>query len=202
MSDIKQKEKQPPNDLFNEYQHLAPTTLQRLLGHPHNVAKSISLDYEDLLQDAYAGLWNACNNYDENKASFRTHAINHIRWAVMKSLNGSRSIKYNIGTRGEQPDYTYVSLNSPMQIDNDEGHMQANELISDDYDINQDIYNRLVVEELLSRLSDRDRKIMKMTAEGVYGKHIAEKIGISRQMVSLILKNIREQAREIKESVY
>src|SRR5699024_5859000 len=82
----KAKELELARELYDKHTHLIERTLYALLGQPHSVAHSKSMEYEDLLQYARMGLWEACISYDSSKSQFETYTINHIRWSVQMGL--------------------------------------------------------------------------------------------------------------------
>lgn len=52
-----------------------------------------SIDFEDLVQEAYIGLWNACTKFDETKGfEFSTYAVPYIRGTILRFLRDTESI--------------------------------------------------------------------------------------------------------------
>lgn len=74
-------------ELIKEYQGLVASYAGRL-------AKWSGLELSDLMQEGALGFVKAIKTYDPEKASFTTHATNHIKWAMHGAIyeNGS-SIK-------------------------------------------------------------------------------------------------------------
>lgn len=190
-----------PITLYNKYQHLVKNTLYRLLGQPHQVALSNRLEIQDLIQYGNMGLWRACTTYDKKQSSFKSHAINHIRWSIMNGLNRSGLIKYDVNNMpSDDNKFDLISFDSPI-TNNSDDDLNYYDITPDSYDINKDTYNRLLLNEILPKLSERERKIVVLKSQDKTDREIAEQFGVTPQAINKTIKNIQKRFQNIKEEV-
>lgn len=190
-----------PITLYNKYQHLVKNTLYRLLGQPHQVALSNRLEIQDLIQYGNMGLWRACTTYDKKQSSFESHAINHIRWSIMNGLNRSGLIKYDVNNMpSDDNKFDLISFDSPI-TNNSDDDLNYYDITPDSYDINKDTYNRLLLNEILPKLSERERKIVVLKSQDKTDREIAEQFGVTPQAINKTIKNIQKRFQNIKEEV-
>ena len=71
------------------------------------------------------------------------------------------------------------------------------EYISTERKFEQDVYNKILVERIFGLLTEREIQIAELIMEGYIEQEMAENLGISRQRVNYIKKNIREKAKRI-----
>lgn len=185
--------KYTPQELFDKNKHLAGVTLFRLLRRPHDVAKSYSLDYEDLLQYAYEGLWKACVTYNPELSSFYTYAISCIRWSTLDGLNREAKLfKYDVNNMPQKEDkYKLVGL---------DGADDKKEVMSDSISLDRnnsttenEALNRVLTQSLISNLSEREKEIIKLRAQDVTEKDIAKKFGVTQQAINKTIQRIRKR---------
>lgn len=191
--------------LFSQYQHLAPATLYRLFGQPHNVAQSKSMEYDDLLQYAHEGLWKACVSYDGKRSNFETYAINNIRWAVLDGANRESSIfRFNPNNKPNDEDvYNLIGYDSPIETNSDSNSsLTVSETVASEEDTEKTCLHRIHIKELLKKLDSRENEILIHKAKDLKNKDIAEKLNLSPQAISKILINIRKKMTKMKEEMY
>lgn len=193
-------------ELFNKNEHLAELTLYRLLGQPHNVARSKSMEYNDLLQCAYEGLWRACITYDENQSNFETYAINHIRWSLKDGTNREDLIKYNVNNPPDKEDrFILVGYDTPVLNVSDSGDepLTHSEVVADiNIDIEQSVIEKSVSDRLLAKLNERERQIVLHKADGRTDKEISELFNVTQQAINRTLHNIRDKMNNEKEEIF
>lgn len=184
--------------LFVDYQHLAPTTLYRMLGQPYNVAKSKGLDYDDLLQYAHEGLWQACVTYNEKYSNFETHSINRIRWAVKNGLNReSNTFKFDVNNMPSKEEmYNLVGYDSPLK--NDEEGLTVSETISVGFDLENEATGNFTVNEVLNTLNNREKTIVLYKLDGHTDGYIANKFNTAPQSINRTLRNIKNKIKKYK----
>lgn len=186
-----------PRKLFDEYKHLAPTTLKKTLYNPHELAKKYTIEYDDLLQYAYTGLWTACVNYNNTKSSFQTFAINNIRWSVLSGLNRECSlIKYDVNNPPSDED-TYQVISIDATIEQEDGNeIDRHETIPDDENIEEKAINKLISDELLQTLTDREKKIIHMKFLDMTETEIADQLNVTKQAINKAYHNIQKKVRK------
>lgn len=186
-----------PQKLFEQYHHLAPATLYKLLGQPHNVARSKSLEYDDLLQYAQLGLWQACLKHNKEESSFESYAINHIRWSVKDGLNrDSSTFKFNpnnVPDKEEQ--YNLVGIDTPPG-DTD---TPLSELIESDFNTEGQVINDLSSKELLNLLNEREVEMIELKSQDHTNIEIAHYFNVSPQAVGRTIRNIHKKLEDYRE---
>lgn len=181
------------NQLFHEHQHLAETTLYKTLGQPHNIARSKGIDFEDLLQVAYIGLWNACLDYDETKSNFQTYAINHINWSVKPALNNDFNYFKYPSNKTPKEEYHLESFDAAIHDLEDTRTLHDKVADNESDSIESEAVLNLAIEEYSKYLSERQQEIVKLKAKGWMEVDIARHIGISKQAVDQNMKSIRKK---------
>lgn len=199
--DNEQHQEYSPNKLFITYQHLAPNTLYRMLGQPYSVARSKSMEYNDLLQYANEGLWKACITYDSEQSSFESHAINHIRWSIKDGLNREGSlIKYNINNLpNEEDQYNLVGYDNPISESEGEDYILFSDITPNNCNVEKDVFNKIASDELLQLLSKREKEIIKLKSEDKTDKEIAKMYGVTYQAINSALSRIKRKLSHKKE---
>lgn len=192
-----------PHKLFNEHKHLATATLYKMLGQPHNVARSKSLEYDDLLQYSRLGLWQACLKYDKQNSSFQSFAINHMRWSIQNGLNRNSNIfKINPNNTPDEKDvFKIIDMDSSPHGDSG-SDMLLSEMISSDEDIEKKTLDKFIALDLLSDLSKREKEIILLKSKDNNDAEVAKLLGLSRQYVNRRVKNIHNKMKSRKEELY
>lgn len=160
--------------LFQENLKLAPFLLCRYYP-------KFSKD-EDLLQEAYIGLWKSCLTYDDSKgAKFSTYASRVI----------CNQIGMELRKRNRVP--SRLSLDVPIsELSNEgDGCSTFGEIIEDEKLLmeNQGIDLR----DFISHLDERESSIIKNLLSGLNQKETSWILGISQPYCSKILKGVRKK---------
>lgn len=71
--------------LIKEYQGLIAKIAAKF-------AKWCGLEHSDLIQEGTLGLIKAVETFKPEKAAFTTHAVNHIKWAILDAINENGSL--------------------------------------------------------------------------------------------------------------
>lgn len=170
--------------LWNEYHsdYAKEQVILNNVGMVGIVLKSLNLNPldEDLFQIGMVGLVKTINTFKHDKAvKFTTYATPIIRNEILMSLRKKRIIPA-------------FSLDEDYQLDNGDSIPYAymipasnrfEELSDSKFDL--DIF--------LNKLSDREKKIAILFADGKTQKKIEQIIGVSQSYVSRILKGIRKK---------
>jgi RNA polymerase sigma factor (sigma-70 family) len=180
-------------DLYHEYEHYATETLYRMYENPNNIAKSHRIEFEDMLQFAKIGLYNACLSYDPSKAKFSTYAINTIKYAVKTSLNReTRIFKYNMNKAATERD-KYQLLSCDENIKGTEGDLTLHDLIGNGYVLEDDAANREYVRYIEDNIEPDILEMIKMKSKNVSLSKIGEKFGLSGERIRQKIVSVRKQ---------
>ncbi|MFS1518646.1 sigma-70 family RNA polymerase sigma factor [Bacillus sp. SCS-151] len=178
--------------LFTENKHIAIQTLFKMFGNnPKGIAKKNGLDYDDLVQFAYTGLWKGCISYDENKTKFITHAINNIRWNVLTRLRYESNIVSNKNQPlSEENTVKYYYLDKP--VDGEEGGT-CHDIVGFNDNIEEKVSSRIYSIKILSYLTDKQKKAVHFKAQGYDNAKIGEMMGTTRENVRVLLLRAKER---------
>lgn len=139
-------------------------------------------DYEDLLQEGRLALYQAAEKYDPAKGKFSSFAARYIRNGIQRILRSENREKRRC------PGAT-VSLNEAVGAP--DRPTELLNLIPDERgDLEAEAMSRLMLDEIIPRLESRELKILVMRTQGYGYRDIAAAIGVSRQRVQQLLRNI------------
>lgn len=190
--------KQSPHELFDEHKHLPTVTLYKMLGQPHNVARSKQLEYSDLLQYANLGLWKACLNYDSKMSKFKSYAVNNMRWEIKNGLNRDSNIfKLNPNDKPDDEDiYNLVGFDNQI---NASTHLTFEEIVESNHSVEKEIMDKLATENLLLLLSNREAEILLLKSKDKTNVEIAEKFDVTPQAIGNTIRKIQKKLKGYKE---
>lgn len=140
------------------------------------------LSYDDLAAEGYLALWKAYLTFDPTKkASWGTYAYRIINNQILMLLRNNR------------PKVTCVSLYHPIEgLDGDEGELI--DILPDKKDLEEEY--RVLIDEVMTLLSDRERRIVKAVAAGYKQTEIARSENRSQSYISKTLTAIRAKANK------
>lgn len=134
---------------------------------------------EDMIQEAYIGLWRACTTFVEGKARFSTYAGVCIRNAILMEF---RRRSYWVGD---------VSLDAPLPgLD---GLTLADTIEDPKSGTDPYIYD---LEKYLKDLNDRDRRLIELRRSGLTQKEVAAEMGVCQAYVCRLEKQIYNKYKE------
>lgn len=159
-----------PEELYLENEALAPYFL--------NLLYPSCRGDEDMLQEAYIGLWKACKTYDESMdIKFSSYAQACIRTEL-------HNIWRTLYRDKRQPDQPVASLNA--KIGEDEDDELINLVKGYEIDICEDF------EAFLKTLTSKQRQIVKLRIEcGSSYESIGAIYGVSKQSICKEMSKIR-----------
>ena len=164
-----------PEERFQENQKLVHFILQKKFP-------LVAFD-EDVIQQAYMGLWKACIGFDEAKwYSFSTFAGTIIYHEVLKLY---RARKKAI------PEKMIFSFHEP--VPETEG-LDYFDVVEDVKEIGWTSYTE--VAEAMELLTEKEKMCVLLVAEGYKGDDIAEMMGCSRSYVSYLLRRGRKRMKK------
>lgn len=157
-----------PEERFHENQGFAKHIL--------NTHFPQSIWDEDLLQEAYIGLWKACLTFEEGKGKFSTYAGVCIQNAILMEFR----------RRSSRP--PTVSWETP--IPGQDGLTLGDTLEDPKPCIDPNLYD---LERFLQRLNERDRRLVALRLEGFTQKQIAAMVGYRQSYVSRLMSAIEKK---------
>jgi RNA polymerase sigma factor (sigma-70 family) len=179
--------------LIEEYSYLIPATMSKMFNNVDNLAHSKGLEKSDLYSFGLIGLWEAIKTYDESKnASLRNHCIRCIRWSIGRSLarQGKHDTLYKATNFNKKDVNTKVNIISMSQKPHDNAETDFYDSVAVDNIVNFDtdvVESRILAKEsyksILGLLSDREKEMIVMKANGMSYTQIGEKYGIKKQAV-------------------
>ena len=140
------------------------------------------LSYDDLVAEGYLALWRAYLTFDPTKkVSWGTYAYKVINNQILMLFRNNR------------PKATSVSLYQPIEgLDGDEHELI--DILPDKNDLKEEY--RVLIDEVMSLLSDRERRIVQAVAAGYNQMEIARSENLSQGHISKILTAIRTKANK------
>jgi len=140
------------------------------------------LSYDDLAAEGYLALWKAYLTFDPTKrVSWGTYAYRVISNQILMLFRNNR------------PKATCVSLYHPIEgLDGDE--CELIDILPDKKDLEEEY--RVLIDEVMALLSDRERRIVKAVAAGYKQTEIARSENLSQAYISQTLAAIRAKANK------
>lgn len=135
---------------------------------------------EDIQQIARLGLWRACLTFDADRGmQFSTLAYRCMQNEVLQHF---RREKKNVASSCS----IYDLIGDP------EDGLQLIETLAS-ADRADDCISTMAYEKALASISDRDKRIVKLCIKGFTQKEVAQEVGISRPLVSRIIKHFQQK---------
>lgn len=206
-------------ELFNEYEYLIKISLHKLFKHPHKVAQANHLQYDDLLQYARLGLFDACKTYESKKiGSFRNYAIRNIKWSITRNLSKEKlnlSIYKDEYYKGKQENrrFTLLSMHNKPHADNDDDTSFYDVISCDGINSfrSDDVLEGKVISSittknilnLISTLKKSDQELVMLRANDMSYQEISDYYGnkVTRQAIQAKLKRIKLKLNQYREVI-
>lgn len=170
-------------------------------------------DFDDILSEAKLELIRVYNTYEESKGNLNTHVFSSIKYRMQKvqrdlnrNFRFSRTVKeisihidetYTIPRIMKEFNCKYIVAQSVIAYKygksfSNDSHDNEDEDCS--YFIGEwDSYESIYFNDFYDILDEREKIIVKLRLDGLIQRQIAEKLGISQNNVSRILKKVREK---------
>lgn len=155
------------------------------VGMVGRVLKSLNLNPldDDLFSVGLIGLAKAVNAFNPDKGiKFSTYAMTVMRNETLTTFRKKRIIPV-------------FSLDEPYDLGNGES-VDFSEMIADNRRFEEEVIVDMQIKKLLSKLSDREKKIVSLSMDGKTQKEIAEILGLSQSCISRIIKSIYKKWRK------
>lgn len=166
--------------LTDEQREFAAANHNLIYGYARDGKVSLSKYYDVLA----IGLCKAAKMYDSNRASFSTCAYTYMRNELYEHWR-------HVNRKSAIPDDAMVSYEALM-LEYDNG------LVSGFIDSPscEDAIDNVMLEDLMGALNDDETIIVKSLLNGLTQKEIGDKMGCTKQNISLKVKRIREKVKE------
>ena len=154
------------------------------------VLKSLNINPldDDLFSIGLIGAVKAVNTFDSDKGfTFSAYAAQIIRNEILMSFRKKRII----------PTF---SLDEPYDLGNGES-VDFSEMIADKRRFEDEMIADMQLEQMLSRLSEIEKKIIFLRMDGKSQREIAEILGFSQSYISRIIKSIYKKWRKQNETL-
>lgn len=145
------------------------------------VLKSLNLNPidDDLFQIGLVGLVKTINTFDPDKGvKFSAYATPIIRNEILMSLRKKRII----------PEF---SLDEEYQLNNGDS-VPMGDMIPSEYSFENLVHSKIALDSNISGMTEREKRILKLSANGKTQRQIVQEIGVSQPQISRILKKIRK----------
>lgn len=134
---------------------------------------------EDLFQIGLVGLVKTINTFKPDKGvKFTTYATPIIRNEILMPLRKKRIIPA-------------FSLDEEYRLDNGDS-VPRGDMIPSEYSFENLVHSKIALDGNISGMSEREKRILNLSASGKKQYQIAEEMGLSQPYISRILKKIRE----------
>lgn len=121
----------------------------------------------------------------------------------MNGLNRSKLFKFDVNNMPDEKDiFDLVSFDTSVTNEDSEDNLTYHDLVSNNYDIDTDIYNKLVLKELKKELTEREKQILKLKSLHKTDKEIAKIFGVTPQNINKTIKNIQKRFKNNEEEVF
>jgi RNA polymerase sigma factor (sigma-70 family) len=170
-------------ELFESHYHIAKQTILRMFNNPKGICDQHRIEMDDLYQIARIGLWQAAQKYKSDQGTkFTTFAISNIRFYIKERLNRETSmIKYNPKLKLKANErYGIMSIDDKYS---DDGENTYHDIIASNVDIEADVMNGLSVENILSRLTEKQRRVVELKIKDLNRKQISKLLNTSGEDV-------------------
>jgi RNA polymerase sigma factor (sigma-70 family) len=179
-----------PEEMFNEYMYLGKVTIFKMFPDPYGICKQHKIDIADLKQYAYESIWKACLNYNPNKGTnIKTHLINNIRWFIHERLKRETTlIKYDSNKFNTIEKFGLLSMDVEI-TDDSYDHNTYHDVIASDTNVETDAIGNLGGDYVLSKLNDKQRKVVEMKTKGLNSNEIGKLLNMTGANVRAHFKN-------------
>jgi RNA polymerase sigma factor (sigma-70 family) len=134
---------------------------------------------DELFAHCLVGLWYAVEQYDPSRGAFSTHAVPKIRGRLTGWLVTQNRKKRRL-------DKEALSLSSPLRRDEGSGLLLEDVIADEKAEFEDRIIAKSEIERLLSRCTERERRIVEALGQGLTLQKVGEFEGVSRERIRQI----------------
>lgn len=178
-----------PVILFESKKGLVFHAIKQMFGSyekADRIAQKNNMELHDLVQIGLLVLWRLCLKEDPNRAdSFNGYVIQSVKWKIRSEFyTKGLPIKITLWTKPEQRNsFSFHSVDSHSGDDSD---TQTGFFARAELDTEQEVINRLAIEEALKKLSPEERFVLEKRSLGHSDLEIAQMIGKDRRQTTRI----------------
>lgn len=173
--------------LFNKYKPL----ILKIAYQYQKQAKLCGLELDDLIQEAYLGLYYAIQTYDaSNDALFYTYAIISIRSKILNCIKGKGSTKHRYLNQGISLYHTILDSDEGMLIDSlEDKNALLPHLMIEENELH------IIFKKFLLTLDFQQSCVFELRMNGFQNKDISALLEIPLKKVSNIVFRIRNKLK-------
>lgn len=166
------------DEVIEKYRGLAFKLAKKIYVKRRDVFDDKMMDFEDLVQLAYIGIFDAIRIFDESKGNtFVTLAWTCVQNRIIRDAFRTKMVNSYMTLNG-------ISLDATI---NEDGDVSILELTGENDTNIEDISNKELQRKLFNRLSDREKEIIiKHNIEGIPYRDLAPLYNLSAAMVQKI----------------
>lgn len=192
-------------ELCEQYDYLVTITLQKMFQNPHKYARSINIEYDDLLQFGRLGVWEAVKKYEEKKiGTLRNFIIRNIKWSIGRHITQeqAKGMYYKQMHNKKYTDRNHkvpvISMsNKPYKEDETDYYdlIACDNIFKfkNDDSIEKKVFSKEEFNDMFKYLKEKQRKIILMRMNGYTYKEIGDHLGVTRQAIENKLKTIKKK---------
>jgi RNA polymerase sigma factor (sigma-70 family) len=151
---------------------------------------SLPIEYADAQSLGQEGLLRAIRTYNPEISKWTTWAVLNIRNTITKHIRDLHAAKRICPA-------PQISIDARLQMQ--DGDDMKFDLPDTRLNVEEDSVRHMFIEQLLGRMSKRERAIAEMIMQGYGQQEVADQLGISQAHVSRSLKKMRRYAEEEPE---
>lgn len=143
-------------------------------------------EYEDIKQEALAGLWKACLSYDDSRGCFSTYAYPCI----------SNTINIYIRTLRKHQDHD-ISLFTPTS-----DNLYIEDMLGAEDENIEQLEDRMILDGIREKIDicyrdDRERKVFNLFLDGLKQQEIGDIVNTSQPVVSRIERRVSKRINKL-----
>lgn len=111
---IKENDQEAKDIIFMKYEPV----VKKIASYYYKEAKNCGLDYDDLVQEGYLGIYKAINNYNSDEDTlFYTYAIHIVKNKIFNAIKCAQALKNTCMNQSISLDYSYPILHEQPLIE-------------------------------------------------------------------------------------
>lgn len=178
-----------PEQLFEAKQGLIFHAIKQQFGsydRADAIAQKNNMELHDLFQIGRLVLWNLCLKEDPAKAdSFNGYVIQSVKWKIRSEFY-TKGLPIKTSTWAKPEVRNSFSFHSVDSHSGDESDTHSGFFAVSDFDLAQDVVDRISVNEAMKQLDDLEKYVLVQRSLGYSDKEIGLMIGKERRQTTRI----------------